>query len=108
MFMEETTTAINGVKQEVRFRNWSEQIEAQQASGMTVKEWCEKNGIKPKTFYYHLRKHRENSIGSAPAIVPLGMPKCTSGIRIEKQDLHITLPTDISPKLLIELVHELC
>ena len=106
--MEETTTAINGFKQEVRFSDWTERIEAQQASGMTVKEWCEENGIKPKTFYYHLRKHRENSIGSAPAIVPLGMPKGTSGIRIEKQDLHITLPTDISAKLLIALVHELC
>ena len=106
--MEETATAINGFKQEVRFSDWTERIEAQQASGMTVKEWCEENGIKPKTFYYHLRKLRENSNESAPAIVPLGMSKCTSDIRIEKQDLHITLPTDISPKLLIELVHELC
>ena len=106
--MGEISTAINGFKHEVRFSDWSERIEAQQASGMTVKKWCEKNGIKPKTFYYHLRKHREKSIESAPTIVPLGMPKCTSDIRIEKQDLQITLPTDISPQLLIALVHELC
>ena len=106
--MEETTTGINGFKQEVRFSDWTERIEAQQASGMTVKKWCEENGIKPKTFYYHLRKHREKSNESAPAIVPLGIPKGTSGIRIEKNDLQISLPTDISPKLLIELVHELC
>ena len=34
--MEETTTAITAVKQEVRLRDWTHQIEEQQASGMTV------------------------------------------------------------------------
>lgn len=51
--MEETTTAITAVKEEVRLRDWAAQIEAQQASGMTVLRWCEENGIKPKTYYYH-------------------------------------------------------
>lgn len=37
--MEETTT-ITAVKQEVRMCDWAEQIEAQQASGMTVQKWC--------------------------------------------------------------------
>ena len=55
--MEETTT-ITAVKQEVRMRDWAEQIEAQQTSGMTVQKWCEENGINPKTYYYHLRKLR--------------------------------------------------
>ncbi len=36
--MEETTTAITAVKQEVRMRDWAKQIEAQQASGMTVQK----------------------------------------------------------------------
>ena len=45
--MEETTT-ITAVKQEVRMRDWAEQIEAQQTSGMTVQKWCEENGINPK------------------------------------------------------------
>ena len=44
--MEETTT-ITAVKQEVRMRDWAEQIEAQQASGMTVQKWCAENGINP-------------------------------------------------------------
>ena len=34
--MEETTTAITAVKEEVRLRDWVAQIEAQQASGMMV------------------------------------------------------------------------
>ena len=32
----ETTTAITAVKQDVRLREWAEQLEAQQASGLTV------------------------------------------------------------------------
>ena len=106
--MKETTTAITAVKQEVQLRDWAAQIAAQQASGMTVQRWCEENGIKPKTYYYHLRKFREKCVASAPAIVPLSVPKCTSNILIEKNGLQISLPTDISADTLIALVQELC
>ena len=75
---------------------------------MTVQKWCAENGINPKTYYYHLRKLREKCVVSAPAIVPLSVPKCTSGIRIEKDGLQIFLPMDISSETLIALVHELC
>ena len=106
--MEETTTAITAVKQEVQLRDWAAQIAAQQASGMTVQKWCAENGINPKTYYYHLRKLREKCVASAPAIVPLEVPKCTSGIHIEKNGLQISLPADVSPETLMALVHELC
>lgn len=106
--MEETTTAITAVKQEVQLRDCAAQIVAQQASGMTVQKWCAENGINPKIYYYHLRKLRENCVASAPAIVPLSVPKCTSDIHIEKNSLQIFLPTDISADTLIALVRELC
>ncbi len=57
--MESKTTAIRAIKQEVRLQEWSAQIKAQQASGMTVRQWCAENGIKPATYYYHLRLLRE-------------------------------------------------
>lgn len=38
--MEAKTTALATVKQEVRLQEWSAQIEAQQASGQTVQQWC--------------------------------------------------------------------
>ena len=47
----ESTRAISEVKQELRLREWSEQIERQQSSGMSVEQWCVENGIKPKTYY---------------------------------------------------------
>lgn len=91
--MEETTTAIIAVKQEVQLRDWGVQIAAQQASEMTVQRWCEENGINPKTYYYHMRKLREKCAASALEIVPLGVPKCTSDIHIEKNGLQIYLRT---------------
>lgn len=106
--MEEKTTTISAVKQEVRLRDWAAQIEAQQASGMTVQKWCAENGINPKTYYYHLRKLREKCVASAPAIVPLGVPQSSSDIHIEKNSLQISLPSDISAETLLALVHELC
>lgn len=60
--MEETTTAITAVKQEVQLRDWAAQIAAQQASGMTVQKWCAENDINPKTYYYHLQKLREKCV----------------------------------------------
>ncbi len=87
-----TATVITIVKHEVRLREWTAQIEAQQASGMTVQGWCAENGISPKTYYYRLRKVREQCIASASAIVPLAMPNQTNDIHINKNGLRITLP----------------
>ncbi len=103
-----TATVITTVKHEVRLREWTAQIEAQQASGMTVQEWCAEKGINPKTYYYHLRKVREQCIASAPTIVPLSMPNQTKDIHINTNVLQITLPADISSETLVTLVHELC
>ncbi|HRR77569.1 MAG TPA: hypothetical protein P5191_12280 [Ruminococcus sp.] len=46
----ETTTAITTVKRDVQLREWTEQIKAQQESGMTVAAYCSQNGINIKTY----------------------------------------------------------
>lgn len=106
--MEEKTTTLATVKQEVRLQEWSAQIEAQQASGQTVQQWCAENGINLKTYYYRLRKVREQFLNSSPAIVPLNVPQQSADIRIEKNGLQITLPANISPDTLLALVQSLC
>lgn len=106
--MKSKTTAIRAIKQEVRLQEWSAQIEAQQASGMTVRQWCAENDIKPGTYYYHLRLLREQCIEKMPAIVPLAVPECCSDIHMEKNGLQISLPADVNPETLLALVRELC
>ena len=105
----ETTTAITAVKQDVRLREWAEQLEAQQASGLTVPQWCAENGIKTKSFYYRLRRVREQYIQSAQAVVPMTVPQQqTADIRIEKNGVRISLPTSITQDTLLALVNALC
>ena len=106
--MEEKTTTLATVKQEVRLQEWSAQVEAQQASGLTVQQWCMENGVNPKTYYYHLKKVREQFLNSSPAIVPLNVPQQNADIRIEKNGLQISLPANISPDTLLALVQTLC
>ena len=103
-----TSNAITTVKHELRLQEWSAQIEAQQSSGLTVQKWCAENGISTKTYYYRLRKVREQCMEPAPSIVPLAVPRPNENIRIEKNGLQISLPADISAELLTALVRELC
>ena len=104
----ESTRAISEAKHEIRLREWSEQIERQQSSGLSVEQWCVKNGIKPKTYYYRLRRVREQCVATQPSIVPIAMPDQSGDIRIEKDGMSITLPCGIAPETLIALVRELC
>ena len=103
-----TTTAITTVKEAVKLQEWMEQIKAQQESGITVTAYCAQNGINIKTYYYRLRIVREQCFELEPAIVPVAVPRATSDIRIEKNGLQISLPSDISADTLLALVHELC
>jgi hypothetical protein len=93
--MQSNTTSITIIKQEVRLQEWSVQIEAQQASGLTIWEWCKKNVIKSDTYYNRLRKVREHYMENSPTVVPVSVPRSSENIRIEKNDLKISLPTDI-------------
>ena len=106
--MDAKTTALAAVKQEVRLQEWSAQIAEQQASGLTVRQWCIENGVKPKTYYYHLKKVREQFLESTTSIVPLNVPQQSADIRIEKNGLQISLPANISPDTLLTLVQSLC
>jgi hypothetical protein len=106
--MQSKVTALATVKQGVRLQEWSAQIEAQQTSGLTVQQWCAENGINLKTYYYRLKKVREQFLDSSPAIVPLNVPQQNADIRIEKNGLQVSLPVSISPDTLLALVRSLC
>lgn len=87
------STEIQIAKNQVKLRNWMEEADACRASGMTVQQWCEMNGISVKTYYYHLRKVRE-AVLQENSIVPLGKSSSCSvdKIEISSGDLKISLP----------------
>ena len=73
--MQSKTTSITTIKQKVRLQEWFSQIEAQQASGLTIREWCAENGINAKTFHYRPRKVREQYMDNSPSVVPVSVPR---------------------------------
>ncbi|WP_408610345.1 IS66 family insertion sequence element accessory protein TnpA [Lacrimispora sphenoides] len=41
-----------------------------QASCLSVKTWCDQNGFKEQSYYYYLRKIREQEIDNLPVSIP--------------------------------------
>ena len=99
--MTNLTTAITEIKSKVSLQEWQQRILDCQSSGMSVKAWCQQNGISTGSYYFHLRKIRE-SVLEENQIIPLEPPKpvSSSGIRIEFAGITITLPENATPEQL--------
>ena len=118
--MKSTASEIVKVKKKVRLQEWERQIEEQKTSGLSVQEWCRQNGIAAKTFYYHLRKVREDFLRSGRsesdrakneterAVVPILTAPVVGNITIEKNGLRIILSENISAEKLMAVVDRLC
>ena len=99
--MTNLTTAITEIKSKVSLQEWQQRVLDCQNSGMSVKAWCQQNGISTGSYYFHLRKIRE-SVLEENQIIPLEPPKPVSstGIRIESAGITITLPETVTPEQL--------
>ena len=76
---------IREVKTELRHREWAEQIQECQSSGMTVTAWCKEKGISQHTYYSRLNVVRKELLKRAELplqqIVPLSVSQsvtCTT------------------------------
>ena len=106
--MTNLTTAITEIKSKVSLQEWQQRILECQSSGMSVKTWCQQNGISTGSYYFHLRKIRE-SVLEENQIIPLEPPKPVSstGIRIESAGITITLPETVTSEQLTAVLSAL-
>ena len=106
--MTNRTTAITEIKSTVSLQEWQQRVLDCQNSGMSVKAWCQANGISTGSYYFHLRKIRE-SVLEENQIIPLEPPKPVSstGIRIESAGITITLPETVTPEQLAAVLSAL-
>ena len=106
--MTNLTTAITEIKSKVSLQEWQQRILDCQNSGMSVKAWCQQNGISTGSYYFHLRKIREWVL-EENQIIPLEPPKPVSstGIRIESAGITITLPGTVTPEQLAAILSAL-
>ena len=44
-------------------RDWAELVRECNESGMPKSEWCRQHGITPKSFFYHQRQIRRDTVG---------------------------------------------
>lgn len=106
---------IKDVKQELRHREWAEQIQECQNSGMTVKEWCRRKEISPNTYYTRLRKIREEMLARQPelqSIVPVSISaeianeerNIPEKIIIRKDGIEIEIPQDSGEHTILALL----
>lgn len=53
---------------QIKFQKWSEIIQAQKDSGLTVTEFCDKNSIAKGKYYYWLKRIRQTACDNLPTI----------------------------------------
>lgn len=101
------------IKDEIKLRQWVQDMQEQKSSGLPQKQWCEMRGIKTTTFEYRCRKVREaiekerqsetteivsvHSQIPAPTFAKVTLtapPKNASGIDIQFADTKIHISPD--------------
>lgn len=123
---------IREVKTELRHREWAEQIQECQSSGMTVTAWCKEKGISQHTYYSRLNVVRKELLKRAglplQQIVPLSVcttaavqtqcvadsaepvkpePAVPQKMIVRKDGIEAEMPPDISEEFLLTLLRGL-
>lgn len=76
---------VTQVKTHLRLEQWKKIISECQNSGMPVRAWCVQNEIKEQSYYYYLKKIREQAIKDLPVPIKEEKP-------VVFQKLEVQLP----------------
>ena len=128
---------IQEVKTELRHREWAEQVQECQSSGMSIAAWCREKGISQHTYYSRLKILRKDLLKRADTplqqIVPLSVSQsitCTTATMqtqcftsetvqekveqaapqkmvVRKDGFEVEIPSDISGEMLLALLRGL-
>lgn len=90
---------ITQVKNRFRLEQWTQLIKDYQSSGMTVKAWCELNGVKQQSYYYWLKKIRKATCDQLPATIT----QTENPQPIEFAELKISPSSHIQGSVMIHL-----
>ena len=76
---------VQDVKRKIKLNTWAAQIQSREESGLTVKQWCKEAGLDRKTYYYRLKRVREELLDAivepdSAALVPMmaGTRNCSA------------------------------
>lgn len=104
------------VRSEYRLQQWAQVVEQCRESGLSNREFCRKNGISEKTYYYWLRRLREATAKQIqnPTLVQLDAePKAavessTVGmIHLWVKEAEMTIPSGVDPATIQAVIRAL-
>jgi hypothetical protein len=55
---------VQDAREQIKLRGWAMQIDACNKSGLPVRRWCEDNGVAVKSYYYHVKRVREELLNT--------------------------------------------
>ena len=55
---------VTSAMQSILIREWAQQIRESQESGLSIRKWCDENGIGIKTYYYRRKRVREELLNN--------------------------------------------
>jgi hypothetical protein len=58
---------VQETKRQIQVREWAKQVNACNRSGLPVSRWCKENGVAKKSYYYHLKRVREEMLDGITA-----------------------------------------
>lgn len=50
---------VKETKRQIQLQEWVTQVRTCKQSGLPVRQWCKENGVAVKSYYYHLKRVRE-------------------------------------------------
>lgn len=65
---------VQAATRAIQLQEWANQINARIQSGQTIKAWCEEYGLSSKTYYYRLKRIREELLEAAEESNALTVP----------------------------------
>ena len=66
---------LNNKLHQAKLSEWASRFADQKASGLTVRKWCDLNGLSIHKYNYWKHQLKEEVVGSAlPDIVPVSLP----------------------------------
>jgi len=69
---------IKEVKHMMKLQRWAAMVQLCQGSGQPVRKWCEENGVYIKTYYYRLKRVRQEAL-EIPVTDMVVLPSQTQG-----------------------------
>lgn len=100
---------VLAVRDEYRAKNWALMIQECKASGLTNKEFCRQRGISEKSFYYWLRKFRNEAAEAAgPRLVQLESgPAPKDMLQIRYLGAELKLPAGVNMEAVAALLQSI-